>query len=189
MCKKFYIEFWTPTDIHDSRLEDLAKRAQLRERDNPFACTRRVEYIECRNNPSQQAQYLRQPRCSSTTQGGRQGSIRACCPGDDCCEVRISNFANDFDEAMRQLSNARQVMLMNPSNQAQQASEVEEWTQRAEQKLREWQFVWAEHLYCPQHKMADGLICALIQAGVMERPVELWPDRRMGPDPRTIRVR
>lgn len=70
----------------------------------------------------------------------------------------------------------------------QQVREVVEFERRAELKLREWRVVWTEHLFCPQHKQADGMICALIAAGVMERPVELWPDRRMGVDPRAVRV-
>ncbi|KAM0715542.1 hypothetical protein Q7P37_009040 [Cladosporium fusiforme] len=185
----FYIEFWTPTDFKDGSLENLAKRGQLQEGDNPFARLRRIEYFECDNNPQQQVRYTKSPHCKDPIQGGRQGSIRAYCPGDDCCQVRISFFAKLFDEAMQQLENARRISPVNPAHQQQQAKEVQEFEQRAQQKLREWQFVWSEHLYCPQHKQADGMICMLIQAGVMERPVELWPDRRMGQDPRMARVR
>lgn len=187
MCRKSYIELWTPTDIKDSSLEDRAKRSQLREEDNPSAKLRRIENFECHTTP-QKIHYTKNPTCKTPTQGGGQGSIRAYCPGDDCCQIRIAHFANDFDSAMQQLTAARQVRPLNPAHQQQQAREVAEFERRAEQKLREWQFVWSEHLFCPQHKQADGMICALIGAGVMERPVELWPDRRMGLDPRAIGI-
>lgn len=182
MCIKYYIEFWTPTDIKDSSLEARASQMQLSERDNPLASISRVEYFECRADP-RQVQYLRQPICREVTLGGRQRNVRPYCAGDDHCEVRINYFAKGFDNALQNMHHA-----LRSVRDPQARLAISQWQEEAEGWLNEWRAVREQHLYCPQEKMRDPMICALINCGAMDRPVELWPDRRLGQDPRYVRI-
>lgn len=190
MCRKYYIEFWTPSNYKSGLLERLAIAGQLSEPDNPFASLRRVTFYECRSTGD--ITYHRVPQCTHVTDCGRQGAIRAYCPGDDCCQVRIVWFGQVYDMAVERLQGARREAVAaarsDPAAQRERARRVVDLRRLAELALGEWRFVYEEHLFCPQHKMADWMICTLVNAGAMDRPQEMWPDRRLGQDPRGLRV-
>jgi hypothetical protein len=183
MCRKLYIEFWTPTSIKDNSIELRVKQRQITEADNSLARIARVEYFECRLDP-QHINYLRQPCCPIISQGGRQGPVRPFCGGDDHCETRVKGVRNAYDAAIQQLDGARQYQSRNPD-----LKDIAEWEQQAETALRNWQAVFEEHRLCPARRCQDPVIGTLMYHGAMDRPVELWPDRRLGENPFYERVR
>jgi hypothetical protein len=177
MCRKLYIEFWTPTSIKDNSIELRVKQRQITEADNSLARIARIEYFECRLDP-QHIQYLRQPCCPIISQGCRQGPVRPFCGGDDHCETRVKGVRNAYDAAIQQLEVARQYQLRNAD-----LKDIAEWEQQAETALRNWQAVFEEHRLCPARRFQDPVIGTLMYHGAMDRPVELWPDRRLGENP------
>jgi hypothetical protein len=182
MCRKFYIEFWTPANINDSDLEARVRQHQLSEVDNSLASISRIEYIECHLDP-QQIRYLRTPTCQTPSLGGRQGAIRPFCSGDDHCETRVKGVRNAYDAAKQQFDSARRFQPRSAN-----LKELREWEQRAEVALGNWQAVFEEHRLCPARRCRDPVICALMHYGAMDRPVELWPDRRLGENPYYERI-
>ena len=189
MCRKLHLSFWTPTDISDPSLEDLSKRGELRETDNPFADIARITYYECQTAPGASPtapQYSRAPLCPGTgnTASTRAGAIRAFCAGDNYCAIRITNFAKTFDARRREFEDAR-------AGRPRVCSQQEVWEvfQKAERALENWRAVWDAHGGCPGRRCGDGVVCRLVTLGVMERPVELWPDRRLGENPFTVVLR
>jgi hypothetical protein len=182
MCRKLYIEFWTPTSINDSSIELRVKQRRITEADNALASIARIEYFECRNDP-QCVRYLRQPCCQITSQGSRQGPIRPFCGGDDHCETRVKGIRNSYDAAMQQLDGARRSQSRTPD-----LKDIADWEQQAETALLNWQAVFEEHRLCPARRCQDPVICTLMHYGAMDRPVELWPDRRLGENPFHERV-
>lgn len=183
MCRKLYIEFWTPTSIKDNSIELRVKQRQIAEGDNSLARIARIEYFECRLDP-QRVQYLRQPCCQIISQGGRQGPVRPFCGGDDHCETRVKSVRNAYDAAVQQLGIARQFQSQNSDLKG-----IAEWEQQAETALRNWQAVFEEHRLCPARRCQDRVICTLLYHGAMDGPVELWPDRRLGENPFYERIR
>jgi len=183
MCRKLYIEFWTPTSINDSSLEVRVKQRQIVEADNSLASISRIEYFECRSDP-QRIHYLRQPCCETTGRGDRQGPIRPFCGGDDHCETRVKGVRNAYDAVMQQLDGARRFQPRSPD-----LKDVAVWEQQAENALTNWRAVFEEHRLCPARRCQDPMICTLMHYGAMDRPVELWPDRRLGENPFYERVR
>lgn len=188
MCQKKHLSFWTPTGISDPSLEDLAKRHQLTEIENPFADIARITYYECQNTPNPQHPALPKlsptPLCPSSAASQpstRTGPIRPFCAGDDRCSVRINNFARAFDAAAQGVSDARR------GGYSQQ--EVWECWKRAENALGNWRVVWEAHTGCPARRTGDGVVCRLVNEGVMARPVEIWPDRRLGENPFLVVLR
>jgi len=187
MCQKLYIEFWTPTSIKDNSIELRVKQRQVSETDNSLARIARIEYFECRLDP-QHIQYLRQPCCPLVIQSGRQGPVRPFCGGDDHCETRVKSVRNAYDAAMQQLDGARQVQFQS-RNPDPDLKDLAEWEQQAETALRNWRAVYEEHRLCPARRCQDLMIGTLMYYGAMDRPVELWPDRRLGENPFYERVR
>jgi hypothetical protein len=189
MCQKHHLSFWTPTNIPDPSLEALANRNQLTETENPFADIARITYYECHaqnpNNPNHPT-YSRTPLCpgASSQPSTCTGLTRTFCAGDDRCAVRITNFAWAFDAAAQRLTDARRgVPRVLP------AHEVWELWKKAEGALGEWRAVWEAHSGCPGRRCGDEVVCRLVSLGVMERPVELWPDRRLGENPFLVVLR
>ncbi|GAB7336161.1 hypothetical protein MBLNU13_g08936t1 [Cladosporium sp. NU13] len=135
MCRKLYIEFWTPTSIKDSSIEIRVKQRQITEVNNSLAPIARIDYFECRIDPHH-IQYLRQPCCQIISQGGRQGPVRPFCGGDDHCETRVKGVRNAYDAAIQQLDVARRFQPRNSD-----LKDIMEWEQQAETALRNWQAV------------------------------------------------
>jgi hypothetical protein len=183
MCRKLYIEFWTPTSIKDSSIELRVKQRHITEADNPLASIARIEYFECRNDP-QRIQYLRAPCCETVGQGGRQGPIRPFCGGDDHCETRVKGVRNSYDAAIQRLDRARRLQ-----SGSSDLKDIADWEQQADEALMNWQAVFEEHRLCPARRCQDPVICTLMHYGAMDRPVELWPDRRLRDNPFYERVR
>lgn len=182
MCRKLYIEFWTPTNVKDNSIELRVKQRQITEAENSLARIARIEYFECRLDP-QHVQYLRQPCCQIISQGGRQGPVRPFCGGDDHCETRVKGVRNAYDATIQQLDVARRIQPRNSD-----LKDIAEFKQQAEMALRNWQAVFEEHRLCPARRCQDPVIYALLYYGAMDRPVELWPDRRLGENPFYERV-
>jgi hypothetical protein len=186
MCQKHHLSFWTPTNIPDPSLEDLAKRNQLTETSNPFADIARITYYECRAQNPNNPKYSRTPLCPSASSQPslRTGPIRPFCAGDDRCAVRVANFARAFEAAAQALVDARRGVP-----RTYPAHEVWELWKRAEGALVEWRTVWEAHSRCPARRCGDEVVCRLVSLGVMDRPVELWPDRRLGENPFLVVLR
>lgn len=203
MCQKKHLSFWTPTNIPDPSLEDLTKCRQLTETGNPFADISRITYYECHTpssintNNSQQNQnqplptpyyYSPTPLCptpSSSQPSTRTGPIRPFCPGDDNCSVRINNFARAFDAAAQALADARGGSrgARSTYDAPQQGILIWEVWERAQKAMGDWRVVWEAHAGCPARRTGDEVVCRLVNEGVMERPVEVWPERRLGENP------
>jgi hypothetical protein len=190
MCQKKHLSFWTPTDISDPSLEDLVKRHQLTESENPFADIARITFYECytpdpQNNPNSQnlPTYSRNPLCPNipSQPSTRTGPIRPFCAGDDRCSVRINNFARAFDAAAQGFYDLRR-------GECSQQEVWEAW-KKAETALGNWRVVWEAHARCPARRTGDRIVCRLVNEGVMERPVEIWPDRRLGENPFLVVLR
>lgn len=176
MCRELHIEFWTPTSINDSSLEARVRQHQVVEADNPLASIARIEYVECQNDANG-IQYLRRPSSEKTSHGGRQGLIGPFCGGDDHCEIRVKGVRNTYDAAMQQLDGARRFQPRNSNG------DFADWELRAETALLNGQAVFEKHRRCPARRCQDPVICTLMHYGAMDRPVELWPDRRQGDNP------
>jgi hypothetical protein len=90
----------------------------------------------------------------------------------------VKGVRNACDAAIQQLEVARQYQLRNAD-----LKDIAEWKQQAETALRNWQAVFEEHRLCPARRFQDPVIGTLMYHGAMDRPVELWPDRRLGENP------
>lgn len=192
MCQKHHLSFWTPTDISDPSLEALVKSQQISETENPFADISRITYYECDANPTTNNRGQTRPKLSptplcpgrSSQPSIRQGPIRDFCASDDACEVRVKHFGKAFDAAGKTLADSRRGFprLFSPQ-------EVWEFQRKAERALGDWRAVWEAHGRCPARRCGDWGLCRLVNEGVVGRPVELWPERRLGENPFVIVLR
>lgn len=95
----------------------------------------------------------------------------------------MKGVRNAYDAAVQQLDAARRFQPRNSD-----LKDIADWKQQDETALRNWQAVFEEHRLCPARRCQDPVICALLYYGAMDRPVELWPDRRLGENPFYERV-
>lgn len=183
MCRKWYIDFWTPTTTQTAQHEANVRNGRINQADHNLTSISRIHYYECKLNPHQ-SQYFRDPVCPNTitnTEGIRQGNIRAFCGSDDGCEVRIHNCRKDYDEAVAQLNQARADALFAPDR-----GRVVSWERQVRSMFENWKAIYQEHFHCPDQRCRDPLICALVQSGAIDRPLELFPDRRLGYNPWSV---
>jgi hypothetical protein len=95
----------------------------------------------------------------------------------------VKGVRNAYDAVKQHLDKVRRFQPVDRSSMV-----VMDWEQWAEMALRNWQTVFEDHRFCPARRCQDPAICALISHDVMDRPVELWPDRRLGENPFWERV-
>ena len=98
----------------------------------------------------------------------------------------MKSVRNAYDAAMQQLDDSRRLQSQTSNLNSK---DIAEWKQQAETALQNWQAVFEEHRLCPARRCQDPVIGALMYHGAMDRPVELWPDRRLGENPFYERIR